>query len=64
MRQNTPLEPARRAPDLYAEGLAHQVNAPLLLIVLFPCVNEENTPQYRSSFVFMNLQQQKRLVEI
>ena len=41
MRQNTPLEPARRAPDLYAEGLAHQVNAPLLLIVVFPCVNEE-----------------------
>ena len=41
MRQNTPLEPARRAPELYAEGLAHQVNAPLVLIVVFPCVNEE-----------------------
>ena len=34
--QNAPFESARRAPDLYVEGLV-----PFLLIVVFPCVNEE-----------------------
>ena len=53
-RLQPPLEQPPRAPGLYVNGLAHRVNAPLLLILSFLVYMKRNTSQYWCfSFVFM-----------